>query len=143
MCGADLLVHVVGRICKVVLGQLEDHRAQQQQSDQVGDRHGSVQRVRDVPDELDPSDIPREDGADQDGEAPDPPVREGGSNAKDELAPEIGFLDLGVGEKFFRPALKHEPAVLQYISSPGKLKRHSCILLDEKNGGAFLIDFLK
>ena len=64
-------------------------------------------------------------------------------NAKDELAPEIGFLDLGVGEKFFRPALKDDPAVLQHIPSTGKLKRQSSILFDETNGGSFLIDFLE
>ncbi len=59
------------------------------------------------------------------------------------LAPEIGSLDLGGGEKFFRPAFKHEPAVLQYIPSTGKLKRQASVLLDEKNGGSFLIDLLQ
>ena len=57
--------------------------------------------------------------------------------------PEIGFLDPGVGEKFPGPALEHDPAVLQHIPSPGELKRHAGILLDDQNGGPFPIDFLE
>src|SRR4030067_380757 len=58
-------------------------------------------------------------------------------------APQIGLLDLGVGEKAFGPSLQHEPAVLQYIPSTGKLKGHSSILLDDQNGGSFPIDLPK
>src|SRR3990172_6679484 len=43
-------------------------------------------------------------------------------------APQIGLLDLGVDEKFFGPSLQHEPAVLQYIPSTGKIKTTSCNL---------------